>query len=375
MAEKKLSSGTSFIFPTEGTPYQSNQQAHQYVEESPQQTQKPVPANELCSACSIPEQDECRDKFPTNLFPKGMREAAKQFTNLQTPPPSPMPGKLIRFYSDTIPSQKQLIQDHEFDYPMPRNSPRGVGMIFINKSFPNVTNRPGTQKDLENFEFIFNMMGLKTFTFEDSSYDQILSKLNNFEKEFSNTSVYLLCVAFSTHGHNDDTIYCSDGLHMSLRNDILPIFKPDKCPSLRGVPKVFIVQACRGEKVDHLHSQIEADAMVKDDLVSLESDFLISYACPPKHKAFRSEEEGAWFLTELSKACRMYSNKHHFLDILTITNQLLLKRACENLESGTNVAQPSHIESTLKKFLWLNSDNFVTSCNELGKNLVLTKWR
>ena len=274
-----------------------------------------------------------------------------------TPPPTSY-DECDNIYSDNISRSDVQIRDTDLEYYMPE-SDRGIGAVFINESFPDRPKRPGVKKDRENLERIFTMMRLKVDIFLDKTRSEILAELLKLAKS-ANSSHFVLCIAFSTHGDTNDTIYGSDGIDISLRTDIMPIFKPENCKALEGKPKVFIIQACRGDKIDYIGPTVFSDACEKDELVSSETDFLISYACAPDYMAFRSEKEGAWFLNELYNAYRSYSDKYHFMDILTLTNQRLMLRAKNGKEFNRSIAQPSHVESTLKKFLWLKFNSCIT---------------
>ena len=301
----------------------------------------------------------------SNLFKSVLPQA--MHGNLQflvpTPPPTSFIEDCDQVYSDGYSHPDTQIPDTNLEYFMPETE-RGIGAVFINETFPVKPKRPGVAKDREYLEKIFTMMRVKVDIFIDKSRVEMLSELEKFAKS-ANKSHFLLCIAFSTHGDNNDTIYSSDGREISLRKEIIPIFKPANCKALEGKPKVFIIQACRGVKTDYLGATPFADAYEKDELVSSETDFLISYACAPDYMAFRTEREGAWFLRELCSAYTTYSEKYHFVDILTLTNQRLMLRAKNNEEVSRTIAQPSHVESTLKKFLWLKFNSRIT-CNPLG---------
>ena len=45
-----------------------------------------------------------------------------------------------------------------------------------------------------------------------------------------------------------DVIYGSDGKHIQVKT-ILSYFSNDTCPALQGVPKLVVLQACRGSKL------------------------------------------------------------------------------------------------------------------------------
>ncbi|PIK36550.1 putative caspase-6 [Apostichopus japonicus] len=123
-----------------------------------------------------------------------------------------------------------------------------------------------------------------------------------------------LCV-FLTHG-DDGIIYGIDGdpgsfkdnsnvdaanrTWLELNDDVFDIFRGDNCRSLIGKPKIFIIQACRGQMAEFpamiggaetdYEDPLETSAGVKVTIPT-GADFLISY----------STSEGRWTKVYLSK--------------------------------------------------------------------------
>lgn len=60
---------------------------------------------------------------------------------------------------------------------------------------------------------------------------------------------YLL-VFILTHGVDSNTVYAADGAHLAVA-DLFSMFKGVCCRTLAGKPKLFFVQACRGNNVDY----------------------------------------------------------------------------------------------------------------------------
>lgn len=64
-------------------------------------------------------------------------------------------------------------------------------------------------------------------------------------KDYSSYDYMIIFIL--THGVDSNTIYAADGAHLPM-NEIFFQFRGDECPSLAGKPKLFFVQACRGER-------------------------------------------------------------------------------------------------------------------------------
>lgn len=57
-----------------------------------------------------------------------------------------------------------------------------------------------------------------------------------------------MVLAVLSHGTADNVICGVDGREIDVFEEIIPIFSPIKCSSLRGKPKMYIFNACRGGK-------------------------------------------------------------------------------------------------------------------------------
>ena len=92
-----------------------------------------------------------------------------------------------------------------------------------------------SEEDIKELENIGEMRGaLKT------------KKLQKFDK-FSCLMVFLL-----THGSKDDELVCLNSTTTTVE-ELSEIFNSENCQDLKGMPKIFFIQACRGEH------QMEAD--------------------------------------------------------------------------------------------------------------------
>ena len=111
-----------------------------------------------------------------------------------------------------------------------------------------------------------------------------------------------------SHGGEKDTIEGVKGRKIDIEN-ITSEFKPSKCPTLAGKPKVFIFQACRGLSEDqNLQSSTQLTAAdsaksgsFKDSTLPRssapdESDFLYAFSTVPRYVSRRYPGTGSPFI-------------------------------------------------------------------------------
>ena len=124
-----------------------------------------------------------------------------------------------------------------------------------------------------------------------------------------------------SHGDDEDFILGVDNKPVSVRA-LMREFQAERCPSLKGKPKILIIQTCRGsrqyyvERFDDFVESINADTTEFDgadncvgpfsldsslskSVFPPEADFLLAFATVPGYVSFRSPTSGAFFIQVL----------------------------------------------------------------------------
>lgn len=162
-----------------------------------------------------------------------------------------------------------------------------------------------------------------------------------------------------SHGENG-SIICTNGEKI-LIEDILSKFNNKEAPPLKGKPKFFIFQACRGLKIDpgvetdgpddvKMGENLEDQQYVSyrmssvPDVVSLVrdpsyEDMFVSYATIPTYVAYRNNMKGSWFIQCLCKVFMKYSCEE---DLVT-----LLQRVTQELKVYCTTKGEKQINETL----------------------------
>ena len=130
-----------------------------------------------------------------------------------------------------------------------KSHPRGMGVIINNKVFTcrHLNNREGTDKDAVALQQLFTHLGFYTNRYNNLTGTQIKHRLKEVaaidHKKFD-----CLLIAILTHGIKGK-IYGTDGELIPVE-DLTELFSGIQCASLIGKPKIFLLQACRGERFD-----------------------------------------------------------------------------------------------------------------------------
>ncbi|KAL3875322.1 hypothetical protein ACJMK2_033285 [Sinanodonta woodiana] len=265
--------------------------------------------------------------------------------------------------NDVLPYTLSNSDQYDFSHPH-----RGYAIVIVNQCFTRFYPRNGADVDLLKTRELLQKLGYFNKNIERHNLDKesTLAILQD-AKDTDHSKMDSFALIFSSHGHemehprsgkNEHVIYCSDDQYI-FTNDILEMFSDKNCPSLKGKPKLFFIQACRGDKTDdgaqigiqlndrnafqeqsnshyeengsrsHYYVKNPHEETLKpgmniesesgllldrvqyvDDtdgrrfedisedrpIVNCNNDCLVMYAAPSGHCAWRSNEDGSWML-------------------------------------------------------------------------------
>ncbi|XP_025018785.1 caspase-3 isoform X3 [Python bivittatus] len=223
-------------------------------------------------------------------------------------------GKSIPF-SKSVDSVIQADESYRMDYPE-----MGICILVNNKHFQPTTGmtlRSGTDADAALVFDTFRTLGYNVKPYNDLSCKQIIDVLQNIAKDDHRKRNSFACVLLS-HG-DDGLIYGTDGpLELKM---LTSLFRGDRCKTLRGKPKLFFIQACRGTDLD---SGVETDSGSEEKVcqkIPVEADFLYAYSTAPGYYSWRNSSEGSWFIQSLCVMLKQYAKKLELMQILTRVNR------------------------------------------------------
>lgn len=208
-----------------------------------------------------------------------------------------------------------------------------------------------------------------------SSFQMLLIPLQNVifflsVAEMDHSDSDCLLIAVLTHGELVPYKEMGEKTHTILSHDLMsyihakdklyPLqtiwgyFTDEKCPSLLGKPRIFVIQACQGSQTDDGilmkskiadnndsnvtgsadHSKFETvDAhgdnnefdnsieSIKMESILPQKDFLVAYATLPGFFSFRNTTNGSWFIEALCDELNKRDSECDLLKILTRASQ------------------------------------------------------
>lgn len=197
--------------------------------------------------------------------------------------------------------------------PTSRSQMKGSALLITNIKFDNISDRKGAEKDEANMDWLLTALGYRVEKHRDLSGNAIKTAVEDFSKRHEHKDSDSTFVVIMSHGNriqNKDAII---GVHYHedkhptdyfFVEDIFTHLNSENCPALIDKPKVILIQACRGnhEGGVYVHDSVPES----DSWVHKEKDFVCFMSTIPGVKAYRSRDDGSFFISyivdELSKS-------------------------------------------------------------------------
>ncbi|KAE8589590.1 hypothetical protein XENTR_v10017633 [Xenopus tropicalis] len=246
--------------------------------------------------------------------------------------------------------------------------PRGRALIISNVAFEtqDLDHRYGGEVDVASLEKLFSSLGFQVEVRRNLNAQNMMSQLGAFSALPAHSALDSCVVAVLSHGL-DGAVYGTDGKLVQLQ-DVFTAMDNAHCPQLQNKPKMFFIQACRGEEADRGVDQRDgreqsaspgceqSDAGREDIKVRLptQSDMICAYACLKGTVSLRNTKRGSWFVQDLVSVFSQYSKNTHVADMLVKVNALIKER--EGHAPGTEFhrcKEMSEYCSTLCRDLYL----------------------
>lgn len=173
----------------------------------------------------------------------------------------------------------------------------GVALIISNKFEKSSQERKGGEIDESNFIQIFLYLGYRPVLCRDLTQDDINNTFANLDSKLKEWSPkgshdsFVCCIL--SHG-KEGKVQGSDGKLVEIAEIER---KAGSSTLLENKPKMFFIQACRGNHP----GTIASDDLSADAVGSNTAHIYICYATVYGHKAYRDENKGSLFVSEVCR--------------------------------------------------------------------------
>ncbi|XP_071482106.1 caspase-3-like [Diadema antillarum] len=315
---------------------------------------------------------------PTIRTETGSKTFTSKLSAFVVKAPWPAPGSPGDLSTDKMTSSPDSssyrnLNDTEKVYRMSAQ-PRGHAVIINNKNFRTRKTRKGTDIDRNNLKNVFRQLYFNVTVYEDLTSRAIMQCLRALSRR-SHLPYDCLIVAILSHGELD-VVYGTDDEVVAI-TDLVDLFNPKRCPTLAGKPKLFFVQACRGDKFDEGVDDTDSTMVTSSDQAGgtvdsiaqglhkmdledsstssgyklpTQSDVLLAYATVPGFVSWRNADRGSWFVQALTEVFLRSAHSQDLLSMMTEVNNLVA-RAFES-DSGRYKQMPAPQTMLTKKLFF-----------------------
>ncbi|XP_078522860.1 caspase-7-like [Lissotriton helveticus] len=177
--------------------------------------------------------------------------------------------------------------------------------------------RRGAKKDADQLFKVLSRLNYQVRLHYDLAAEEIYAL---YEQESSEKQGEFFLSVLSSHGE-EGAIYDLYGTPVKLDN-IFKLLSPERCPALAAVPKIFFVQACRGDLLD-AGVELETDSIKPPEdsfslYLSIPSDTTVMFASSAGYAAFLNPS-GSVFLQTL---CDLLRGEERHLELLQLMTRL-----------------------------------------------------
>ena len=256
-----------------------------------------------------------------------------------------------------------LLQPYPITWDEERpNLKRGCAIIFSIENYQNPKfDRAGADRDLALLRATFSHLGYEVLVYYDHQCTArgittiLRDKVKQFGSRGSNQHDSFVC-CISAHGNFDsmtqeefivpyDYDASTENPKVLLR-DLRKQLAGTTCPALATKPKLFFVQACRGNEIPPaVIAPIQSDSIA----VHEDSDFFFSYSTRMNDSSCRDTMKGSWYCQELAHV--LMSDASRYYDVCTLVSEVH-RRVTDNYAYHSFRQCPEMTHTLRKRFFF-----------------------
>lgn len=219
---------------------------------------------------------------------------------------------------------------NSLDYNMGHKN-RGHCIIFDIEHFHpsrRLPKRSGSHQDASGLFNLFRSMSFEVKVYKDLTAKEIRYQLDYYAKmDHTENDCFVCCIL--THGEHGQLWGTDTKFPVEM---LFNGFLGDSCTTLVGKPKLFFVQACQGERLDHGVPVYGVDSLDSAAYFKIptHADFLVAYSTLPGFYSWRNTQDGSWFMQAVIRVLNDYHHELDLLTMLTIVNHRVAYYKCSN---------------------------------------------
>jgi hypothetical protein len=179
-------------------------------------------------------------------------------------------------------------------------------VIINNTNFKHgIKDLPGGDKDEQDLFRLFFSLRFAVKIHRNLTASEMVHKVESYSKHEHTGAFFLIILSHGTVIRENEAIVGTDGNPVMMR-DIESFFHVTNCPTLRELPKIFLIDACQGDRQERAYYEFQshdrsrliprsANQNPSDRRLPrlYTSDFLLVYASTHGHVAYSTQEGGS----------------------------------------------------------------------------------
>ncbi|XP_036614403.1 caspase-14-like isoform X2 [Trichosurus vulpecula] len=186
------------------------------------------------------------------------------------------------------------------------------------------TGRPGAEQDINRIRNWLEECKFECVSCIDPNEKELMEKLTEFRDGINGIKDDVSCCLVTLMAHGGKGFIKTVLDERVILSDIFEMFNNENCPALQEKPKIFVIQACRGDRKDGGVVQADDEAMELDysekKRLPTFSDYYIIYSTQEDYVALRHPKNGSVMIQEIDEVFRQGSKKLHIVDFFTQVN-------------------------------------------------------
>ena len=245
--------------------------------------------------------------------------------------------------------------------PIKGDKKRGLALIFNNVKFDKLNERKSSDKDAENLRQTLQFLGYDVRSERNRTVQEMQDLIElAIQKDIKGAHDSVI-ICFLSHG-------CREGIY-GVDDSVLPVEKfstplnNKNCGALFGKPKIFFIQACRGDAIPEMALKEKDTTLMEGDRPGDEltcelppdSDFFFSYSTVPDTSARRHKVQGSIYVQELCSVLKKHSHEYSLEEMIMLLNFEITEQGPVELEKTKNYLQIGQVVHTLRGpvyFMW-----------------------
>ena len=108
---------------------------------------------------------------------------------------------------------------------------------------------PGGIKGEENLRILFTVLGFEVHVHRNHTATEIINLVKTYQSMEHKGAFFLIVLSHGNTINNNVVVLGTDEMPVEVQ-ELEAHFHFPKCPSLEGMPKIFMIDACRGGKLE-----------------------------------------------------------------------------------------------------------------------------